>query len=441
MSDSNNQDPKSIDKGIKDENKEGKQYIQLQDLLKRLQSKNITVIDQPNSSLTSPADTLVDLPPGNETRKKRDKKNRRMVLSESELDQALDHLIKEYPPVEKRWHDPELPGQVFCSVSFTPAQGSKPDQDGLYGLLKVRGTFRSEEERDSRAEMIINDVDSYHAITHGYVGQPLPLTHDDDDRYALDVTNLALKKKVQEVMGADMIERKEKERRDMDEAKARAKQMEKKQDTVAQALEDSAEKYTALRVKRSNLIFATYEMLKQLKKYKDTLIQTIHVIEKMDQDYPQFQNEFMDRYNSAAAKVGIATKTNPVVKFLVGPVPFSLDVIPDTLPVIDMPDPQITFFDAESVVPRKTADDLLSSGGKDGLRRKPKIVADLEVKKNIKDSKLSIAEQEIAQALKERKEERQKEESSQMSIVSTTINSPNNRTIGVLPGITEVDNQ
>lgn len=376
-------------------------FVHLQDLLKALEAEGITVIDQPNNSLTAPKDALADLPVGDEKRKKRDKKNRRAKLDEDQLDAALEKLVRSYPPVEKRWRDPDLPGQVHCSVSFVPARGAKPDDDGLYGLLKVRGTFASEEDRDCRAELIINDVDSYHAITHGYVGQPLPLTHDDDDRYALDVTNVALKKKIQENLTADMIERKEKERKDLEEAKLRSKQLEKKQDTAAQQLEDNAEKYTALRVKRSNMIFAIYEMMKKLKQYKDTLTQTIHVIEKMDREYPDFQNEFMDRYNSAAAKAGVATKTNPIVKFLVGPVPFDMSVIPDTLPVVEMPEPQITFFDAEAIVPRATANDILNSGGKDAFGKKPKMIVELEAKKVVVPSKPKIEELEIAQAKKE----------------------------------------
>jgi Family of unknown function (DUF5832) len=385
-------------------------FVQLQDLLKALETKGITVIDQPNTSLTAPKDALVDLPPTDEKRKKRDKKNRRVKLSGDQLDDALEKLVRSYPPVEKRWADPVLAGQLFCSVSFVPARGAKPDDDGLFGLLKVRGTFATEEERDCRAEMIINDVDSYHAITHGHVGQPLPITYDDDDRYALDVTNVALKKKIQETLTADMVERKEKERKDLDEAKARSKEMEKKQDTATQQLEDNAEKYTALRVKRSNMIFAIYEMMKKLKQYKDTLTQTIHVIEKMDKEYPQFQTEFIDRYNSAAAKAGISSKSNPIVRFLVGPVPFDMGVIPDSLPVIDMPEPQITFFDAESIVPRSTANDILNAGGKDGFQKPPKTLFELEAKRIVVPSRPTIAEQEIELAKKEIEEEKESRE-------------------------------
>lgn len=381
-----------------------------------LKKRRINVVDQPNLSLTSPSDIIPDNPStaeGKKTKETRDRKNRRMKMTEEELDQALDKLIRNYPPVEKKWADPPIPGQVYCSFSFTPSMGSTPDSDGLYGLLKIRGTFANDVDRDAHAENIINNVDSYHAVTHGYVGQPIPLTSDDNDAYALEVDNIALKKKMREEMSHEMKERRAKEKKDMDEAKARAKAIETKQEGKATQLEDSLEKYTALRVKRSNVIFGTYELLKKLKQFKDTIIQTQHIIEKMDVEYPEFKDQFMDRYNKAAASAGIESKTNPIVRFLVGPVPFDLDIIPDKLPVIEMPDTGITYFDAESVVPRATANEILQSGGKDGLGKKPKISVELEVKKVVKDSRPTLTEKEIEQAKAEIAESQQRKQEEQ----------------------------
>ena len=319
--------------------------------------------------------------PEPEGKELRDKTNRRYKLTEAELDAALDKLVRKYPPVEKRWADPQLPGQLYCSFSFTPAKGVQPNNDGLFGLLKIRGTFPNEQERDSHAEYLVNEIDSYHAVNHGYVGQPIPVTTDDDDRYTLEVENVALQKKLQEHMSEDMKQRKAKELKDMEEAKQRAKEIERRQESKETSMEDDLSKYTALSGKRANMIFAIFTLLKQLKQYKDTLIQTLNEIERLDGQFPEFKTAFLDKYNQIAAERGISTKDNPIAFFLAGPVPFDLNIIPDTLPILDIPDPKITYFDAEAVNPQKVAATMLKAKGKDGLAKQPKQIYELEVKK------------------------------------------------------------
>jgi hypothetical protein len=326
-------------------------YINLPDLLTHLKANGYTITETGDTSLTVPQDQVND----EAKNKKQAKTARRTKLSEAELDAALEKLVRNWPQVEKRWADPPIPGQTYCSFSFMPSKGVKPDKDGLYGYMKVRGAFSNETDRDAYAEQIINNVDSYHAIHHGMMGHPLPLVDDNDDRYCLEVESVGLKNKIQSDMTKDVKERREKEKDFVEEAKKHAEKEREKEEEALKGNVDHEERYTTLRVKRANLIFTIYQMLTGMKRYKDTLNQTINILDEMDEKHPTFSQTFLSRYNHAAEAAGLPTEKNHIIRYMVGPVPFDLSVIPDNLEVIDPGAPVIMPMDLNLINPHETA--------------------------------------------------------------------------------------
>jgi hypothetical protein len=333
-----------------------KKYINIPSLEAELEKRGYILTYTENTSLTAEQD---------KTKNDRKKKKRQPRLENEETENAIEKLVRKFPQIEKIWSDPPLFNQLYCSVSFVPAKGAKPDSEGLYGILKVRGTFPNEQDRDAYADKLINEFDSYHEIYHGFTGQPLPLVHGDDDRYVLETDYVALKKRVQQEISDEVLERRKLETKRLEEAKERAKNLQEKEKRAIENNEvDHEEKYTRLRVKRANLIFSLYEMLKQSKKYKDTLLQTIEMINKMDLEFPQFQTTFYDNYKRAAEEVGIPDEKNYIIRYLVGPVPFDLSMIPDQLPVVKLadgstpPEPNITPFDPDAISPHTTAQEI-----------------------------------------------------------------------------------
>lgn len=328
-----------------------KKYINLPDLLKTLKAKGYTITETADTSLTVPQDQVND-----ETKnKKQAKAARRTNLSENELDEALEKLVRNWPQVEKRWADPPINNQTYCSFSFMPSTGATPDKDGLYGYMKIRGAFANETDRDAYAETIINTVDSYHAIHHGMMGHPLPLVNDNDDRYCLEVESVGLKEKIQNDMSKDVKILRDKEKDFVEESKKRAQKNREKEEEEMKGNIDNEEKYVTLRVKRANLIFTLYQMLTGMKRYKDTLNQTIEILDEMDQKNPSFSQTFLARYNKAAEEAGIPTEKNHIIRYMVGPVPFDLSVIPDNIKVIDPGAPVLMPMDLNLINPHETA--------------------------------------------------------------------------------------
>jgi hypothetical protein len=95
----------------------------------------------------------------------------RSTLSESELGQAMSELnvrdhVSKFARFDRLYADPTIPNQNICLHSFVPAKGASPDQDGVYGMIKIRGVFATEDEANQRAEFLIKNNDSYHKIYH-----------------------------------------------------------------------------------------------------------------------------------------------------------------------------------------------------------------------------------------------------------------------------------
>ena len=65
---------------------------------------------------------------------------------------------------ERRFVDPPISDQKYCLVSFTPSRDAKPDKHGIFGMMKVRGSYSTDEECEDRMGFLIRDVDSYNKI-------------------------------------------------------------------------------------------------------------------------------------------------------------------------------------------------------------------------------------------------------------------------------------
>lgn len=344
-----------------------KKYINLPDLVQELKKRGLTITETADTSLTVPMDQV-----NNEERAKdQAKKARRVHMSHEELDAALEGLVREWPQVEKRWADPPIIGQKYCSFSFVPSSGSSPDKDGLYGYLKVRGTFEREEDRDAHAEEILNNVDSYHAIHHGRTGEPLPLVRDDDDRYCQETVNTSLRDKIRSEMSQNIREHRENEKKFVEEAEKHAAEERAKDEAAMRGEVDQEERYTTLRVKRANLIFTLYQMLSGMKRYKDTLKQTMEILDQMDEEFPEYKNTFMYRYNKAAEEVGLPPDKNHIIRYMTGPVPFDLSAIPDEIEVMPSEVPIIVPIDVNNLDYHAIAGKMVKEGEKNRARSEP----------------------------------------------------------------------
>jgi len=118
-------------------------------------------------------------------------------LSNEQTVEALKDLnitsfVEKFPKVDRTFADPPISMQNYSLFSFIPAKGASPNEQGIFGFAKIRGTYQSELEASQRAEYLIRNVDSYHKIYTVYTGRPFPLTESSD--YSSEVSEVDIKK-------------------------------------------------------------------------------------------------------------------------------------------------------------------------------------------------------------------------------------------------------
>jgi len=237
-------------------------------------------------------------------------------LTAEEVKDAMSELYitdftKKFRRVEQFYADPAIPNQTFSLVSFVPSKGSTPDKDGVYGMLKVRGVFATEDEAMQKAENLIRNVDSYHSIYNTYVGRPFPLAASK--KYIKDTTEVDIKKKVVEDTSAEVRKKRDEERKVMKEIQEREKELlqdvEKKED-------DPYDVYTELMVKKAQLSWTYHETLKKMEEMKKSIIKTREEVSKMREENADYHAQYMDRFVQARSKVGMPTDQNSFVKYM-----------------------------------------------------------------------------------------------------------------------------
>ena len=237
-------------------------------------------------------------------------------LTEDEVKNAKNDLIVndfvyKFPRFERFYADPQLQNQNYGLVSFVPSKGAKPDTDGVYGMLKIRGTFATEDEAMLRAEYLIRNSDSYHSIYNTYVGRPFPLSVSK--KYVSDTTEVDIKKKIVDSTSTEIRKKRDEERRTMKEIEEREKELladvEKKE-------VDPYDQYTELMVKKAQLSWTYHETLKKMEEMKKNIIKAREEIVKMREENSDYHEQYMGRYMDARKKAGLPDDDQSFIKYM-----------------------------------------------------------------------------------------------------------------------------
>lgn len=214
-------------------------------------------------------------------------------------DLVVKDVVRNYPASERTFADPSIPGQRLCLVSFVPSVDAVPDKDGIYGMIKVRGNYETEEEADERAELLIRSVDSYHKIFTAFVGKPFPAT--TSSRWSADSNEIDIKKKVTEVISKDIKKQRMDEKREIEEIKEREKKL---MEDVEKDF-DPYERYIELRVKKAQLAWTFLETRKKMDEMKESIIKTREEIAELDDENPSYLSTYREKYMSARREAGL----------------------------------------------------------------------------------------------------------------------------------------
>lgn len=260
-------------------------------------------------SLQSPVDRKNDLT--------KNSKKANIQLTEEQIDILNDKLnidIREYQ-IDRYYADPPQHNQQIALVSFVPSSGAKPDHDNIYGMMKVRGVYATEDEANERADFIIRNVDSYHEIFHCNVGRPFPITINDN--YASSVKSIDIRKKTTELISEDILNKKKQEKEEMLDMQEREKQLlnESKKAQEGERM-DTFDEYITMNVKRAQLLWTYKETMEKLNSMKNSYVTSVERIKELDVEFPQYKEDYKEKYMKARRDSGIPDEQNSFVEFL-----------------------------------------------------------------------------------------------------------------------------
>lgn len=226
-------------------------------------------------------------------------------LSDEEFLKAFNDLYvdnkKVYPSIERRFADPPIPYQRFVNISFIPTRGARPDKEGVYGMVKVRGCYDTEREASDRVEDLIRNHDSYHKIYTGRVGIPMPLTLADG-KFSNAQEEIDVHKKISEEISATVKAKRDEERKEVETIQNRAKNL---QSEVDKEGTDPETRYIDLRNKKAQLIYTYVKTREQLQTFKESIIKTFKEIKETDETNPEYRRTYFKKFIEARKSVGI----------------------------------------------------------------------------------------------------------------------------------------
>lgn len=270
------------------------------------------------SSLTTPSD--------------RDLENKwkpefsRQPLTDDETVNAMKELnvtsfVEKFPRVDRTYADPPVPLQTYALLSFTPAKGATPNDDGIYGFAKVRGSYATTVEAEQRAEFLVRNVDSFHSIYHLYVGRPFPITNSTE--YASETSEIDIRKSITNNTSSHIRNQKLEEKKTIEEIQEREKQLledsEKAKNGEVEL--DPYDDYITQQVKKAQLTWTYVEHLKKLHEIKDIIMRTRKRLEDYDTEYPDFKEKYFQKYLDARKNAGVSNDEKEMkegfIKFMV----------------------------------------------------------------------------------------------------------------------------
>lgn len=244
---------------------------------------------------------------------------KRSELSDEQVEAAKSDLIRddflklEYARTMKLGVDPPINSQVYGLYSFIPAKGAKPDLQGAFGVIKLRGCYPTVEEAQRWAEHIVRSVDTYAVIDMTWVGKPAPVMVSNEI-YRGATAEVDVRRAMDETQRAELKAKRETDLREQESIQRRHREL--LADVNEDKQPDDAETYTMRCVKRANALYAKENALKQLKEYDVLIERFTKELAEMDEKDPSLREGVMKRYTDALASTGIKPENAPLIKYM-----------------------------------------------------------------------------------------------------------------------------
>jgi hypothetical protein len=270
------------------------------------------------SVLTTPSENLNTKTTAPDCIKSHPVNTARDPLSADELTAARQTLVHkdfinlQFPRTRKVRSDPELIGQKYALISFIPSAGATPDEDGCFGVAKVRGCFNTVDDADDKSDDLIRNFDSYAEIDVVYVGKEFPVMKNNDV-YVKETREVDIRNILDKTTRKYLEEKRKKEKETIDDIKRRQKEIE---ETPEQEDKESLDYYIKVRVKRANAMMRKNEANAVIKQCATVIEKTGAELADIEENHPEFTETYLDRYETVLKQSGINPTENPLMSYM-----------------------------------------------------------------------------------------------------------------------------
>jgi len=223
-----------------------------------------------------------------------------------------DYLELNFPKTQRIRVDPPVEGQKFGVICFTPSKTAVPDKDGVFGVLKVRGCYETDEKAEERCVELITNVDSYNENYIISVGNDFPIC-TDNDKYCKTTKEVDIRSKLDSVTKEKIVDERKKEEKEKQEIQQRHKQL--LSDVKTEQTFNDLDYYVSLRVKKAQARQMQEEYEMKLKQLSKKIKQTNQEIWKLDEQFPKYQGQYELKYKEAIDSIG-GDHNNKMIQYM-----------------------------------------------------------------------------------------------------------------------------
>ncbi|ABF82086.1 hypothetical protein MIV056L [Invertebrate iridescent virus 3] len=290
--------------GFRDRNRVVKHHIQ--QILDHLKGQNISKLAHvQDPKIAEALRTLIAWLKSNE----RFRPSTEPPLTDRQLEEAFSQLyLGDWAYVDRKYDDPVIPGQNFALFSFLPTVGAQPDADGVYGFLKIRGTFDRAEQAEDKARELIQYFTA-NTIKACKVGTPVPVAISQPSTEAIEIpppkngpfeTDGPTDLKYQQLIQAQSMD----EQKQIQEIYQNVEKL-KEDVTKNPANKEPMQVYLELLQKMATCAWTYSQAQKTKDDMKSIILSDRLKLEEMDQKYPHLQNEYRKVYDEKNQQLGL----------------------------------------------------------------------------------------------------------------------------------------
>jgi hypothetical protein len=217
---------------------------------------------------------------------------------------SVEGQLVNYPKVVRTMADPPIQNQSIGCISymlFDEPKKAKGSEKPVYGFMKLRGNWCSQQQATFEASKIIREVDSKYQIRLAPVGVWVPIT--EDESCIREKTDVRMNDEEVHLRDQVVKEKEAEQRRIQRELQERTEALKTEGDIYDNPT--SLKYYSMRMVTELRLIEELDRQQRQIQNVKDNIEKVRKEIAELELKHPSYKEDWIECYNIERRKTGL----------------------------------------------------------------------------------------------------------------------------------------